>query len=132
VACTRTPLTDGSPTTIGEEQSLSSFPILEHAGVAAAVSGPGLVLLDFWQHSCAPCRALEPRLEHLAQRRAGEFSGYRIDVDTNQTTPAAFQVQSIPTLVLLRDGHEVARLDGLIRDADLDRALDESHAIGGE
>jgi thioredoxin-like negative regulator of GroEL len=41
-------------------------------------------------------------------------------------------VQSIPTLVLLRHGHEVARLDGLNRDADLDRALDESRAGGGE
>jgi thioredoxin 1 len=111
---------------------LSSFPILDHRDVAAAVSGPGLVLLDFWQQSCAPCRALEPRLEQLAQRRAEEFTGYRIDVDTNQTTPAEFGVQSIPTLVLLRDGHEVTRLDGLIRDADLDRALDESRAVGGK
>ena len=46
-------------------------------------------------------------------------------MDTAQSTPADFGVQSIPTLVLLRDGHEVARLDGLIRDADLDRVLDE-------
>ncbi|WP_219416395.1 thioredoxin family protein [Pseudonocardia nigra] len=104
---------------------MSSFPILDHAEVPAALSEPGLVLLDFWQQSCAPCRALEPRLEQLTQRRSGEFTGYRIDVDTNQTTPTDFGVQSIPTLILLRDGHEVARLDGLIRDADLDRVLDE-------
>jgi thioredoxin len=111
---------------------LSSFPILEHSDVAATVSEPGLVLLDFWQLSCAPCRALEPRLEQLTQRRAGEFTGYRIDVDTDQATPADFGVQSIPTLVLLRDGHEVARLDGLIRDADLDRVLDEHTASPGQ
>jgi thioredoxin 1 len=70
-------------------------------------------------------------LKHLAQWRAGEFTGYRIDVDTNQTTPADFGIQSIPTLVLLRDGHEVARLDGLIREADLDRILDEHAAPRG-
>jgi thioredoxin 1 len=84
------------------------------------------VLLDFWQASCAPCRALEPRLEKLAQRRPGEFTGYRVDVDADPDTPAEFGVRSIPTLVLLRDGHEITRLDGLIRDADLDRALDDT------
>lgn len=82
------------------EQTVSSFPILEQSQVAAAVSEPGLMRLDFWQQACAPRRALEPRLEHLAQRRSREFTGYRIDGD--QVTTADFAVQSIPTLVLLR------------------------------
>lgn len=107
---------------------MSAFPILDRDQVAAALDRPGLVLLDFWQASCAPCRALEPRLERFAQRRQGEFSGYRIDVDANPDTSVQFNVRSIPTLVLLRDGHEIARLNGLIRDADLDRALDENRA----
>ncbi|MFF5990614.1 MULTISPECIES: thioredoxin family protein [Prauserella] len=102
---------------------MSSFPILAHGDIAAALNRPDLVLLDFWQASCAPCRALEPRLDEFARVHPGEFSGYRVDVDTNQATPAQFGVQSIPTLVLFRDGREVARLDGLIRVADLEQAL---------
>lgn len=109
---------------------MSSFPILDNPAPEAALGTPGLVLLDFWQLSCAPCRALEPRLERFARRHPGEFTGYRIDVDTDQDTPAAFDVRSIPTLVLLRDGREVARLDGLIRDSDLDQALDAHRGPG--
>lgn len=45
---------------------MSSFPILDPQQVATATAQPGLVLLDFWQASCAPCRALEPRLAELA------------------------------------------------------------------
>lgn len=104
---------------------MSAFPILNRGRVAGALDRPGLVLLDFWQLSCAPCRTLEPRLEKLAQGRGGEFTGYRIDVDADPDTPAEFGVRSIPTLVLLRDGREVDRLDGFIRDTDLHQALDE-------
>ncbi|GHE75860.1 thioredoxin family protein [Streptomyces lavendulocolor] len=105
---------------------MTAFPILRRDQLTAAMSVPGLVLLDFWQASCAPCRALEPRLEHFAQRHLGEFTGYRINVDTDQTTTADFDVLSIPTLILLRERREVARLDGLIRDADLEKVLGEN------
>lgn len=98
------------------------FPILPAADVATAVSS-GLVLLDFWQASCAPCRALEPRLEAFARAHRGAFTGYRIDVDTDQQTTSRYAVQSIPTLVWLRDGREIDRLDGLIRDNDLEQSL---------
>ncbi len=102
----------------------SSFHRLDHADIRAALDVPGLVLLDFWQASCAPCRALEPRLEQIAYRRSGEFLGYRIDVDANPAAAGDFGVQSIPTLILLRDGREVARLEGLIRGQDVEEALD--------
>ena len=99
---------------------MSSFPIINGSRVADATEG-GLVLLNFWPVSCAPCRALEPRLERFAANHPGRFTGYRIDVDTD--TVAKYGVMSIPTLLLLRDGHEIARLDGLIRDHDLEDVL---------
>jgi len=99
---------------------MSSFPVL----VPAALGAPGLLLLDFWQASCAPCRALEPRLEQIARPRSGEFNGNRIDGDASPETARDFDVQSIPTLVLFRGGREVTRLDGLIHTNDVDEALD--------
>jgi thioredoxin 1 len=102
---------------------MSSFPILDPQQVTTATAQPGLVLLDFWQASCAPCRALEPRLAEFAGQHPGTFDGYRIDVDADPATVDAFDVMSIPTVVLLRDGHEVARLDGLIRPDDLHAML---------
>jgi thioredoxin 1 len=91
--------------------------------VDQALGRGGLVLLDFWQAACPPCRALEPRLEAFAHQHPGVFTGHRIDVDTDQRTPDRFGVMSIPTLIWLRDGTEATRLDGLIRDADLEDTL---------
>lgn len=109
---------------------MSDFPILDPQQVAAATAQPGLVLLDFWQATCAPCRALEPRLAELAHRHPGTFDGYRIDVDADPRTVDAFDVMSIPTVVLLRDGHEVARLDGLIRPEDLHAMIADATSPG--
>jgi thioredoxin-like negative regulator of GroEL len=99
------------------------FLLLDPEGVDQTLAAGGLVLLDFWQATCPPCRALEPRLARFAARHPGVFTGYRIDVDTDTQTPARLGVMSIPTLVLLRDGTEITRRDGLIRDSDLDSLL---------
>lgn len=86
----------------------------------------GLVLLDFFQDACAPCHALEPRLEAFARCYRGELRVLQVDIDENSETPHRFDVMSIPTLILFRDGKELARLDGLIREDDLERALAEA------
>lgn len=82
----------------------------------------GLVFLDFFQESCPPCHALEPRLGAFA-RHHPELTVLQVDIDANQETPQRFGVMSIPTLILFRDGQEVDRLDGLILDDDLEQAL---------
>ena len=84
---------------------MSSFHSLDHADVRAAIHVPGLVLLDFWQASCAPCRALEPRLEQIARRRSGEFRGYRIEVDASPDAAGELDVQSIPTVAMPGSSH---------------------------
>lgn len=83
----------------------------------------GVVLLDFYQASCAPCRALEPRLEAFARRHAGELRVLQVDVDDDMATGQRFGVQSLPTLIIFRDGEETTRLDGLISQDDLEAAV---------
>jgi thioredoxin 1 len=61
---------------------MTAFPLVTSRQLAEAATGPDIVLVDFWQASCAPYRALEPRLEQFSSRHPGEFTGYRIDVDT--------------------------------------------------
>ncbi len=85
--------------------------------------GDGVVLLDFFQDACPPCHALEPRLEAFARRHLDELRVYQIDIDENAETPQRFAIMSIPTLILFRQGDEVARLDGLIREDELEQAL---------
>jgi thioredoxin 1 len=87
------------------------------------VPDEGVVLLDFYQASCAPCRALEPRLEAFARRHAGQLRVLQVDVDEDMATAQDLGVQSLPTLILFSDGTETARLGGLIGDEDLEVAL---------
>lgn len=102
---------------------MTQFPLITADDLARITAEPGPVLLDFWQGSCAPCRALEPRLERFAAAHPGVFRGYRVDVDTEPDLVTRYSVMSIPTIVVLRDGQETNRLDGLIRDADLEQGL---------
>jgi thioredoxin 1 len=79
----------------------------------------GSVVLDFYQASCPPCRALEPRLERVARRYADQVSIYRVDIDRDLSVAEQFGVMSIPTVLVLRSGKEVERLDGLITESQL-------------
>ena len=77
----------------------------------------GVTLVDFHAEWCGPCRMLGPVLEQVAKEMSGKANFGKIDIDTEQKTAAQFQVTSVPTLILFKDGREVNRLVGL-RDAD--------------
>jgi thioredoxin len=70
------------------------------------------VLLDFWAVWCAPCRLIAPLIDQLAKELSGKVRVGKLDVDQNQLTAARYRVQSIPTLLILKDGQEVNRLVG--------------------
>lgn len=93
------------------------------------VKAPDAVVLDFYQASCAPCRALEPRLERFAQRYKGRVPVYRVDLDRDMKVAERFGVKSIPTLLVLHAGKEMNRLDGLITDEDLTAAFDAATKV---
>jgi len=88
----------------------------------------GTAALDFYQASCPPCRALDPRLERIAQHYADRLPVYRVDIDRDLAVAERFGVASIPTVLVFRRGREVARLDGLITDRDLVTAFDREAA----
>ncbi len=73
----------------------------------------GLMLVDFFAEWCGPCRMMSPVLEQVAKDVKGKASVGKIDIDAEQKTAAQFQVTSIPTLILFKDGKEVNRLVGL-------------------
>ena len=74
---------------------------------------PVPVLLDLWAAWCGPCRMIAPTIEMLARELAGMVLVGKLDVDANQRTAAKFGVQGIPTLLILKEGHEVDRLVGV-------------------
>lgn len=62
------------------------------------------VLIDFWASWCGPCRMLAPVIEQIAEETAGSVKVGKVNVDEEPELAAAFQVASIPTLVVIRDG----------------------------
>jgi len=62
------------------------------------------VVVDFWAAWCGPCRALGPALKSEAEKRAGQLELVELDVDAEQEIAGRFGIQSIPTVVVFRDG----------------------------
>jgi thioredoxin len=70
------------------------------------------VLVDFWAEWCGPCKMIAPVLEGLAEEYADSLKITKLDVDQNQRTMTQFGVQSIPTLILFKNGEPVERIVG--------------------
>jgi len=80
------------------------------------------VLVDFWAEWCAPCRMTAPVLEDVARDKAGQVKVVKINIDQNPTTATQYHVQSIPTLILFKNGRPVETLVGAMsKDALLQR-----------
>ena len=77
------------------------------------------VLLDFWAEWCQPCKTLGPILEKLADEFGGAFRLAKVDVEAEQELGAAFQIRSIPTVVLVKDGQLVDGFQGALPEAQL-------------
>ncbi|MBI5273428.1 MAG: thioredoxin [Chlamydiales bacterium] len=73
----------------------------------------GLTLVDFYADWCGPCRMLAPIIEEVAAEMGGKLAVVKVNVDTEQATAAKFTITSIPTIILFKNGKEVARLVGL-------------------
>ena len=82
-----------------------------------------LTLIDFWAEWCGPCRALAPTIEELAQDHAGKVFVGKLNVDDNPETAERFQVYSIPTLLIMKDGCEVDRIVGCVPKSNIENAL---------
>lgn len=72
-----------------------------------------LVLVDFWATWCAPCRMLAPVIEQLAEKYDGKVAVAKVDIDEQQELAMDFSVQSIPTVILFKDGKPVDTLIGV-------------------
>lgn len=66
-----------------------------------------LVMVDFWAEWCGPCKSLMPILEKLAQEYNGQFLLARVNADEQQMLASQFQVRSLPTVMLIKDGQPV-------------------------
>jgi putative thioredoxin len=89
------------------------------------------VLVDFWAEWCGPCKTLGPILEKLAGEYNGAFRLAKIDVDKEQQLAAAFQVRSIPTVYLVKDGQLVDGFPGALPEGQLREFLTHHGIVPG-
>lgn len=85
--------------------------LLSDASFSAEISKYPLMVVDFWAAWCGPCRTVAPIIERLAKEYAGRVAFGKLNVDENPLTAGEFDVQSIPTLLIFRNGEAI---DGII------------------
>jgi thioredoxin len=114
---------------------MEKLPTIDLAGADALARTPGVTLLDFGAERCMPCRAMVPVLAALAAEYRGRVRIAAVDCDRDPALAERYQVRSMPTLVVVRDGREVGRVVGQRPRAFvagvLDRALAGDVAIAG-
>ena len=81
------------------------------------------VLVDFWATWCAPCKAIAPLVDAVADEYAGKVKVGKVNVDENQATPGKFGVRGIPTLILFKGGAVVDQIVGAVPKSQLDAML---------
>jgi len=79
----------------------------------------GLALVDFWATWCGPCQVIAPIIEQLAEEYDGQLKVGKVDIDANQKTAMRFNVRSIPSVLLFKNGQHVDTVVGAVPKADL-------------
>ena len=97
-----------------KSELLAGKPVaLDQASFATYVERTSLpVLVDFWAPWCGPCRMMAPTLDRAAQERAATLQVAKVNTDEQQELAGRFNIRSIPTLIMFRQGHEIARQSG--------------------
>ncbi len=81
------------------------------------------VLVDFWAEWCGPCHAVSPVLDRIVEERNGELKLVKVNIDEEQELAIRFGVQSIPTMILFKDGQPAAATMGARPKGDIERQL---------
>ncbi|MBX5464809.1 MAG: thioredoxin family protein [Clostridia bacterium] len=104
---------------MGELAELSDFTFAEQVYHCELVA-----VVEFWAPWCRPCLALQPEIGRLAEERP-DLKVFRLNVDENPVSAMIYGVKNVPTLLVFRNGQEMARLEGFRKKEELERRIGE-------
>ena len=73
----------------------------------------GVILVDFWASWCAPCKMMSPVLNDVAEATADNKSVGKLNIELHRNIPSKYNIRSIPTMILFKDGKEINRFVGI-------------------
>ncbi|MFC1998062.1 thioredoxin [Chloroflexota bacterium] len=88
------------------------------------LANKNLVFVDFSAPWCGPCKAVDPIIDELAQEYSGRVTFAKVNVDENQNTAIRYSVQSLPTILIFKDGQPFSQINGAKPKAELKKRLD--------
>jgi thioredoxin 2 len=112
----------GAPLVI-DEGSSAPVEVTDASFAQEVIHAKGVVLVDCWAPWCGPCKMVAPILDELAQQYAGRVKIAKLNVDENPAISAQYDIRSIPTMLLFREGKLVERLVGALPKEEIERKL---------
>lgn len=93
---------------------------------AKVLKNPLPAMVDFWAVWCGPCKMVAPIVDELAEEMDGKIAVFKMDVDSNGGTAEKYGIQSIPTLLIFKDGQLVKQTVGYMPKPQIKKALAEA------
>ena len=84
------------------------------------------VLVDYWAEWCGPCKMIAPILDDVAKEYSGRLKVAKLNIDENQDTPKKYTVRGIPTLMIFKDGAQIAARTGALSKSQLTAFIDSN------
>jgi thioredoxin 1 len=100
-----------------------SLQLTEQTFDEAVLASEGLVMVDFWAEWCGPCRMIAPVLDQIVEASNGRVTLMKVNVDESSALAARYEIRSIPTILIVKDGQVVDRVVGAVPRAVLEAAL---------
>jgi len=89
------------------------------------IQGDKPVLIDFFAEWCGPCKLMKPILTELRQKMGDKIRILKVDVDKSPVVSSAFDIQSVPTLMLIRNKNIVWRQAGVVQAGELEKIINQ-------